>query len=257
MNNFVFIDNRNLVLIFFVLFILNKSLAQDSNEIQVYASATVPKKTTIFELHTNYTFVGPKLNTGYHPFLQTLEVTTGISDNFELGFYIFTYKLNGKTYYTGSNIRPRVKVPDKWGWSFGASLSSEIGFSRDPFTDQLSWGAEVRPIFDKTIGKNYFSVNPNIGLSFNEKEALFEPNIKYAYSLSKKISVGMEYYGNTGKVFKPVRLPDQEHQAFFVADLFLHPDFEFNIGIGEGLTNLSNGLNLKCFVGKRINWSKK
>ena len=257
MRNFVLVIICKTLLIFLGLIIVNAVIAQDSNEIQVYASATVPKKTTIIELHTNYTFTGPKSNTNYHPFLQTLEVTTGLTDNFELGFYVFTYKLNGKTYYTGSNIRPRIKVPEKWGWSFGASLSSEIGFSIDPFTDKKTWGAEIRPIFDKTIGKNYFSINPNIGLSFYDNEALFEPNIKYAYSSSKKVSLGVEYYGNTGKVLKPFKISDQEHQIFFVADLFIHPDYEFNFGLGEGLTSSSNRLNFKCFIGRRINWNKK
>jgi hypothetical protein len=34
--------------------------AQADNEIQVYASPTVGDKLTIFELHSNYTFKGPK-----------------------------------------------------------------------------------------------------------------------------------------------------------------------------------------------------
>lgn len=34
--------------------------AQDAGEIQVYGSATTPKYTTIIELHSNYTFTGPK-----------------------------------------------------------------------------------------------------------------------------------------------------------------------------------------------------
>ena len=63
---------------------------QDAGEIQVYGSATTPKYTTIIELHSNYTITGPKANQNYHPFLQTIEVTTGISENFEFGFYIFT-----------------------------------------------------------------------------------------------------------------------------------------------------------------------
>jgi hypothetical protein len=86
---------------------------------------------------------------------------------------------------------------------------------------------------------------------------LFEPNFKYAYSAFKKASVGFEYYGNTGKIFNPTRLPNQEHQLYLAIDLFLDPLYEFNFGIGEGLTNNSNGATLKCYVGRRINWKHK
>lgn len=237
--------------------IYTKIAAQDAGEIQVYGSATTPKNTTVIELHSNYTFKGPKFNESYHPLLQTLEVTTGISENFEFGFYIFTYNNNGKLQYTGSNIRPRVKAPDNWGLPLGISLSSEIGCSIDPTTRDNDWGAEVRPIFDKTIGKQYFSFNPNIGISFTNKEYLFEPNFKYAYSATPKTNIGFEYFGNTGKVFNPSKIAAQEHAIYAVVDLFLHPLYEFNFGIGKGLTDVSNGLNVKCYVGRRINWKTK
>lgn len=228
--------------------------AQDNNEIQVYGSATTPKYTTMIELHSNYTINGPKFNQNYHPFLQTLEVTTGINENFEFGFYIFTYNNNGKLQYTGSNIRPRVKAPDEWGLPVGLSLSSEIGCSIEPSTKENDWGAEIRPIIDKTIGDHYLSFNPNIGISFTNKEYLFEPIVKYAYSVSKKANVGFEYYGNTGKIFNPYRLPNQEHQLYLAIDLFVHPLYEFNFGIGKGMTDASNGTTIKCYIGRRINW---
>ncbi|MEN9701748.1 MAG: hypothetical protein RIR55_1074 [Bacteroidota bacterium] len=241
-------------MLFFAASIINTSFAQDANEIQVYGSATTPKYTTMIELHNNYTFKGPKFNQDYHPFLQTLEVTTGISENFEFGFYVFTYNNNGKTQYTGSNIRPRVKAPDEWNLPIGLSLSSEIGCSIDPENKEKEWGTEIRPIMDKTIGDHYLSFNPSFGVSFTKGTYLFEPNFKYAYSASKKANIGFEYYGNTGTVFSPYKLPEQEHQFYAVIDLFIHPLYEFNLGIGKGLTDASNGTTIKCYVGRRINW---
>jgi hypothetical protein len=250
-------QKRSLFIISFFIFsltIAKKSNAQDAGEIQVYGSATTPKYSTIIELHSNYTIRGPKSNQNYHPLLQTIEITTGISENFEFGFYIFTYNNNGKIQYTGSNIRPRVKAPDKWQLPIGLSLSSEIGCSIDPINKNNDWGAEIRPIVDKTIGAHYLSFNPNIGISFTNKEYLFEPNFKYAYNGSKKASIGFEYYGNTGKILNPFKIPDQEHQLYLVLDLFIHPLYEFNMGIGKGLTDVTNSSIIKCYVGRRINW---
>jgi hypothetical protein len=249
-----------LVLFQFILFICLPNmalLAQDNGEIQVYGSATTPKYTTMIELHSNYTLTGPKYNSNYQPLLQTLEVTTGLSKDAELGFYVFTFNNNGKIQYTGSHIRPRIKAPEKWEWPVGVSLSTEIGFDKDPFTNEMDWGTEIRPIFDKTIGDHYYSFNPSLGVSFTNNECLFEPNFKYAYASSPKASIGFEYYGNTGKLFNPFKLPNQEHQLYAVVDLFLHPLYEFNFGIGKGLTESSNDLNIKCYVGRRINWKHK
>ncbi|MCX6211571.1 MAG: hypothetical protein NT104_03295 [Bacteroidetes bacterium] len=246
-----------LFLVFSFSLISQNILAQDAGEIQVYGSATTPKYTTIIELHSNYTFKGPKSNEKYHPLLETIEITSGLSKDFELGFYIFTYNNNGKLQYTGSHIRPRVKAPDSWNWPLGVSLSTEIGFDKDPFTNEKDWGAEIRPIFDKTIGDHYWSFNPSLGVSFTNNEVLFEPNLKYAYASSKKASIGFEYFGNTGKLLSPYKLPNQEHQLYAVVDLYLHPLYEFNFGIGKGLTESANGLNVKCFVGRRINWKHK
>ncbi len=245
------------ILFFYLCLLLQNVKAQDAGEIQVYGSATIPKYTTIIELHSNYTFKGPKANERYHPLLETIEITSGLSNDFELGFYIFTYDNNGKLQYTGSHIRPRVKAPDSWNWPIGVSLSTEFGFDKDPFTNEKEWGTEIRPIFDKTIGNHYWSFNPTLGVSFSNNEVEFEPNFKYAYASSKKASIGLEYYGNTGKLLSPYKLPNQQHQLYAVIDLFLHPLYEFNFGIGEGLTESSNGLNVKCFVGRRINWKHK
>jgi len=146
MPKFKFTTFYQLALFQFILFfcLSNKTLlAQDNGEIQVYGSATTPKYTTMIELHSNYTLTGPKYNSNYHPFLQTLEVTTGLSKDAELGFYIFTFNNNGKTQYTGSHIRPRIKAPEKWEWPIGVSLSTEIGFDKDPFTNEMDWSHNI------------------------------------------------------------------------------------------------------------------
>src|SRR5215831_11110266 len=87
---------NHLRFIFFIglLFLSRNLLAQAENEIQVYASPTIEPGVSLFELHTNYTFegvrVGP-LEPSYEKYLNlSLEFTHGISQNFELGFYVFT-----------------------------------------------------------------------------------------------------------------------------------------------------------------------
>src|SRR3978361_930294 len=64
--------------------------AQNNYEIQVYASPTQMKGSTMFELHSNYTFNGStQIVNGVlpsnHSLHETVEITTGITGIFETG----------------------------------------------------------------------------------------------------------------------------------------------------------------------------
>src|SRR6266496_6540279 len=78
-----------------VLLLASRVPAQDSYEIQVYGSETVPRGQTMVESHSNYTFKGNKnemngVLPNYHSFHETIEVTHGFTPWFETGFYLFT-----------------------------------------------------------------------------------------------------------------------------------------------------------------------
>src|SRR5690348_5598561 len=126
-----------------IAFLPGVCFAQADNEIQVYASPTVGKNFTIFELHSNYTFKGIKaLTYPYDPHYlnESLEITHGFTKNFELGLYVFTtLSPHGRYEYLGSHIRPRITVPESWNWKLGASLSVEFGFFRPDPLQPFYW----------------------------------------------------------------------------------------------------------------------
>ncbi|HSU28005.1 MAG TPA: hypothetical protein VLJ68_06475, partial [Chitinophagaceae bacterium] len=194
-----------------------RARAQADNEIQVYASPTVSRGTTIFELHSNYTFKGSKFLT--EPFVakrlnETLEITHGFGKYFEIGFYTFTTIDHKENYqYLGNQIRPRVTVPDNWKWSMGASLSVEFGFFRPDDTTNFVWQGEIRPILDKTIKNWYFAFNPNIEfvLTGDDKGLGIAPQFKMVYTCSQKVGIGLEYYGALGSFKKILPGHFQEH----------------------------------------------
>ena len=232
--------------------------AQADNEIQVYASPTTQDKWTIFELHNNYTFKGsnylvnPKDAKWYN---TTLEITHGFGKNFEIGFYTFAgFAPNGGYQYLGNQIRPRVTVPAKWKWSFGASLSAEFGFFRPSDTSKFFWQGEVRPIIDKTYGKFYFALNPNIDfvVSGDEKRVGFSPQFKAVYTVKQKIGFGFEYYTGLGEFRNILPLKMQEHLLGPIIDLYIHPMWEVQGGFLFGITENSNQRIFKLLLGRRI-----
>ena len=232
--------------------------AQADNEIQVYASPTVGDKLTIFELHSNYTFKGPKDlpdPKSAHYLNESLEITHGFGNNFEMGLYIFTtYTPDGKYEYLGSHIRPRITAPQSWKWKVGASLSAEFGFFRPSSNQPFYWEGEIRPVIDKTIQRWYFSINPNMDFVLNgdNKHFGFGPQIKTVYTIQQKIGVGFEYYTSIGNFQKIDPINEEEHLLGPMIDLYLNPRWEFNAGFLFGLTPKSNQQILKILIGRRV-----
>ena len=73
--------------LFFCLIASKILFAQENYEIQVYGSQTQPRHSTIFELHSNFTFNGEKeivkgVRPTHHALHETIEITHGISNIF-------------------------------------------------------------------------------------------------------------------------------------------------------------------------------
>ena len=247
---------KSCCLIFAIILVLG-ACAQADNEIQVYASPTIQKNWTIFELHTNYTFKGSKYLIDQRSakwFNTTLEITHGFGKNFEIGFYTFAGIAPGGVYqYLGNQLRPRVTVPEKWKWPFGASLSLEFGFFRPDESSDFEWQGELRPIIDKSFGNWYFAFNPNLDfvVSGPAKGVGIAPQFKTVYTIQQKVGIGFEYYGNLGNVDDILPGNYQEHLIGPMIDLYIHPMWELNAGFLFGLTKNSNQQILKLLLGRR------
>jgi hypothetical protein len=237
--------------------------AQDNYEIQVYGADTVEPGHTMVELHSNFTIDGSKqiINGLYptnHAEHETVEITHGLSDWFEVGFYIFTSARSGQGWqWVGDHIRPRFRIPEKWHWPVGVSLSNEVGYQRRQFsTDTWTW--EMRPIVDQKVGRWYWSFNPTFDKSIHglsqSQGFVFSPNFKFSYDFTPKIAGGLEYYGSVGPATDFLPIHQQQHQIFPAIDLNLAPQWEVNFGLGVGLTGSTDHLILKGIVGYRFDF---
>lgn len=238
-------------------------LAQDNYEIQVYGSDIVPPRSTMVEIHSNFTVSGSKtIQDGMlptnHAMHETLEITQGVKEWAEVGFYVFSsIQSDGGWQWVGDHIRPRVRVPESWHWPVGVSLSQEIGYQRAAFSPD-TWTWEIRPIVDRKLGRWYFSFNPALDRSFHgpsvNKGVEFSPNAKFSFDFTKKIAGGLEYYASYGSITGFDALRDQQQQFFPAIDLDLAKDWEFNFGVGIGTTHSTDHLIVKCIVGRRFSW---
>lgn len=237
--------------------------AQDNYEIQVYGSDTQAPRSTMVELHSNFTVEGSKtvidgmLPTN-HAEHETVELTQGINDWAEVGLYIFTSIQPDQGWqWVGDHIRPRVRAPDSWHWPVGASMSIEFGYQRAAFSPD-TWTLEIRPIIDKKLGRWYFALNPSLDRSFHgpsvNQGITFSPNAKFSYDFTRKIAGGVEYYASYGPVTGFLPLKYQQQQFFPAVDIDFAPQWEFNFGVGWGATRSTDHLIVKCIVGRRFSW---
>ena len=175
------------------------------------------------ELHSNFTVEGQQetidgVYPTYHQEHETLELTEGLNDWSEVGFYIFTSEQDGHgVQWVGDHIRPRVRVPDSWGWPVGVSVSTEIGFQRSAYsTDTWTW--EIRPIIDKSIGRWYFAINPALERTLHGPDVNqgwgFAPSAKISYDFTRVVSAGIEWYADYGAIGNISPVHNQQQQVF-------------------------------------------
>ncbi len=235
--------------------------AQGNFEIQVYPSETTAPGTTMFELHTNSALRGTTreeegIRPTQHAVHETLEITQGWTKWFETGFYLFSSIQPDQGWeFVGTHVRPRVRAPASWDLPVGLSLSLEVGWQRREYSTD-TWTVELRPIVDKQLGRWYLALNPVFGRSLKGTgtDFEFEPAAKVSYEIDKRVSAGLEYYAGLGPVGGFDTWSRQEHLLFAVVDLDLGPQWEFNAGVGFGLTGASDGVILKMILGRRFDW---
>jgi hypothetical protein len=235
-------------------------MAQDDFEIQVYESETMDPGATMFELHSNHTYCGPTTSNdgtlpGNSQTHETLEITHGWNSWFETGFYFFNAAAAGATYVeTGSHLRPRVRVPMSWNWPVGVSMSMEVGYMSPKFSAD-TWDLELRPIIDKQFKRLYVAINPVFDKSLHgpnvNKGFDFVPSSKIGYNVTKKMALGVEYYGETGFLATPAPIT-AHHQLFAAADLDVVNNMEINFGYGHALTEQTNNRVFKVILGYKV-----
>lgn len=239
---------------------------QGNYEIQVYGADTVAPKNLMVEVHSNYTVSGQtKTINGVYPTdhqeHETLELTQGINNWSEIGFYVFTSEQDGHgVQWVGDHIRPRVRAPDSWHLPVGLSLSTEIGYQRAVYSPD-TWTWEIRPIIDKTVGRWYLAFNPALERTLHGPDVNrglgFSPAVKGSYDFTRQISGGLEYYADYGQLGSFDTLHNQQQQIFAVTDLNVSPKWEINIGVGVGPTSATDHLIIKGIIGRRFDWGRK
>ena len=233
------------------------ALAADQvhDEIQVYNAEIAEVGQWTYQQHLNYAAVGqtqPEVPGGFssnHSLQGTPEFAYGITDWWEAGFYLpFAVTGSGQLLSDGAKLRSLFVVPDAAKRSFFYGVNFELGYEMPRFASN-PWGLEIRPIVGVRNAQWEFIVNPIVDLSFGAGgEADFAPALRLARNLGNDWYVGLEYYGDYGKIGDFLPLQQQSQQLFAVTD-FKAGVVDVELGVGYGFTPGSDRLVAKAIIG--------
>jgi hypothetical protein len=237
----------------------------DPFEIQVYDGTANAPGVPGLELHVNNVTIGPRvppMTLEYpqaHQTHVTWEPSLGLFLWWEVGAYLqAAFRGTSAFDYGGVKLRNKFVTPPGWDSHWRLGLNVEFSLLPQGF-DQGRWGNELRPIIAWDSARFLFVVNPIVDTAFAGPEyragPTFEPCLSAVVKIDQAVSLGVEYYANLGpfSAFLPWR--DEEQYIYEVFNLLDVKRLEWNIGVGEGLTEASNRLVVKTIVGYA--WEKE
>ena len=223
------------------------------DEIQVYnAEIAVVGQWTV-QQHLNYAFGAPKeppFPDGFppdHALNGTPEFAYGVTKWFELGWYLPFAASDNRFLSNGGKIRTLFVVPNAADRNFFYGINFEFAYGTPPFAQSL-FNIEARPIIGVRNKEWKFIVNPIVDFATGRYgEADFVPAARFARKLDKDFYVGIEYYGDYGKIgnFAP---PSQQQQLLFAVTDFKLGAFDIDFGLGFGLTSGSDQMIAKTII---------
>ena len=171
--------------------------------------------------------------------------------DFEAGMYLPTVR-DADGSFSASGVKLRLKwlplkpAEDNPGWYAGVNWEVariDKRYSDSPMTTEVrtiigyradQWLLGVNPILSWDLSPGYRNGGPDMVLGF-----------KGVHDVAEGIALGLEYYSGIGKLSHPLPHSLQEHTIYAVMDFDRKP-FDFNLGIGRGLTGATDQWTVKA-----------
>ncbi|HWC75027.1 MAG TPA: hypothetical protein VG454_13915 [Gemmatimonadales bacterium] len=222
--------------------------AQESFEIEVYPYRTAHRGEWEVEGHVSYISRGTTTASGsVAPTDGQVrfagEVTRGVTDHWEVSGYLLGAQVPDFGFeYAGWRLRSRLRAPEGWRLPVNVGLALEYETAKPTFSESART-FELTAIFERRFGDLQLIADPTFerDLEGPEHEFEFEPKARAAVDVSKRLTLGMEYYGSLGE-------SSQTHQFYPTMDLRLPSDLSLHFGVGFGATNTGDQLVFKSRI---------
>ena len=228
------------------------------DEIQVYTDDINAPGEWGVEMHINSTpkgisqpsYSGEIMN--HHGLRLTPEISYGLTKTLEAGLYIPLVRgSDGKLYAAGGKVRLKwlpLQAADSGG--FFGGINVELSQVKPQFS-QSAQSVEMRNILGWKNSQWLVAVNPIFGWDVSPGYTHHSPEFtlatKVARSVTESVALGFEYYNGRGRVNDTLASSLQDKTVFLVMDYEGKP-FNFNFGVGKGITSASDTWTIKGIV---------
>ena len=220
------------IIVFLVCHLWTVASAQDSFHVTVHEYEPIPGE-FVFEEHTNYIGAGTKSPEGVvaptnNQLHLAQEFTAGLTRNFSMGAMLLdARRVDSGLDYAGWKLLPHLYAPAKWRLPVEIGVVAEFTAQPKRYADG-SGQVEIHPILQKRVGNFLFVANPSFGRTLNpagENQGwTFNPAVRSAYDLSKRLTMGVEYYSQ----------PMSFHGAHTTVDIKVADNIVLSLGVNAG-----------------------
>lgn len=227
-------------------------------EIQVYLDDMDAPGEIGLDTHVNYVVTGdstagdyPGAEDSLHRLRVTPEFSYGITHNLEAGLYLPLMTVDRTGHFTIGGVKGRLKYVAHPGGN--PNLWYGVNFELGRVTRRLDinpWNAELKGMAGLRTGRLLVAVNANIDFVVSgpaPAPASLEIASKLGYSLSDKVSVGIEGYNGVGPLKALGRFGSSDQTVLATADLSLGR-WDVELGVGRGFATNPDRLIVKAIV---------
>jgi len=234
-----------------------------ADEIQVYDGGLAAVGTFNLTWHNNWTPIGiktPEFAGGVvadHSFNGVPEWAYGVTRWFEAGLYLPLYTVDKHSGFglNGFKLRTLFAVPNADNRRFFYGANMEFSYNAQRW-DSTRFTSEVRPIIGWHLKPVDVIVNPIVDTAYDGLKNLeFVPAFRVAYTTHAGYQVAVEEYADYGPVHDMYGSSDQVHQIYGVVD-WSAKGFDFEAGVGVGITEASDKLTFKLIVARDLHVRK-
>ncbi len=255
------VERYRLLLAAAALLLLGVTCFAQTDEIQVYDASIADQGVFNLTLHNNFTPSGlrtPAFAGGLIPdrsFNGVSEWAYGVRDWFEAGLYLPLYSVSrgrGPT-INGGKIRFLFVRPHAADQKFVYGTNFEFSYNSKHW-DERPFTSEIRPIVGWHLHPIDIILNPILDNSWagGFQSLDFAPAARVAYNFSPKWAFAVEHYADLGPLRDFYSLRNQPQQIYAVVD-HTAKLFDFEFGVGRGLTAASDKWTLKLILSRDLN----
>jgi hypothetical protein len=237
-----------------------RAASAQGDEIQVYDGGLAPVGVFNLTLHNNFTPNGVKTPAFPGAIVSNKslngvpEWALGVTNWFEAGLYMPLYSIDRDqgAVLDGFKLRTLFAVPDGDNRRFVYGANFEFSWNAKHW-DTKRVTSEIRPIIGWHLPTMDIIVNPILDTSYDGvKNLIFAPSTRVAFDTTPGWQFAVEEYSDYGAVRHFSLRDNNSHQLFAVVD---HSGkfMDIEAGIGVGLTDASDKLQLKLILSRDLN----